>query len=64
MDGRRLEVAMGLSLESEPSESDESESAVGGEKVRVGVVNDDSGDTAAPASARRGIRAPRTAVSI
>lgn len=55
---------MGLSPESEPRERDASESAVGGEKVKAGVANDDSGDTAAPASARRGIRAARTAVSI
>lgn len=64
MEGRRLEVAMGLSPGSEPRESDGSGSAVSGVNVKVDAVNDDSGDTAVPASARRGIKAARTAASI
>lgn len=64
MEGRRLEVAMGLSPGSEPRESDGSGSAVSGVNVKVDAVKDDSEDTPVPASARRGIKAARTAASI
>ena len=55
---------MGLSPESEPRESVGSGSAVSEVKVKAGAANDDSKDTTVPASARRGIKAARTAASI